>query len=883
MKSVLRSLSRQLLSGLSSTRLAPRFRSRGPGLLLASGLLVATHGFAQVAPAASEPAGSNILELDKLQVNADPAESALPVRPVNTIYGLPQAILDTPRSVTQISPEELKYDAITTVVDFAKYTPGVNFNAEKNNSRGPSLRGAFGDIYQNGFWLAPGVHPLQLAAYESVDIVAGPAGVIFGPTQRTSSFINYTTKSPDFSKQWTEVSLNIGRWVAGGGSYSQNVAQVDTTGPIIPDKLAYRASVVVAGPDTYYEGIKNEYYNAFATLAWRPNSRLTVDWNVQFGRYDYQDVRGWNRVTQDLVDNGNYITGTAVPIIRGGPTGFYSPVVDGSGAVTGYVTRTRQAATGKYTAGAAYTPAATATSANTVAGWLLNPTGVRQIEPYQGENSPTEDFNDTKELITQLRVRVRLGEQTFLANGTNYQHYKSAVNGTGMFVYGYTGDYAENRTELQDSREYRLGGVRIKHDSNTGLSLRYNEVDNVSGNPGAFWSSPIDLLGTARHSVNGLFDTTVIDPAVGTGNTGKAVSTKFGSIWFPSAYPTDYPGVYTAAGVANSSVGRSKLFQAGLFTQHNLDLGGRWGLNVGGRINRVHAEISNPYPNPTIPKTVTGGDTGSYWLPSGTGSLTFKPAKWDTVYFSYGYSQAINGSASQGLLWDTSTGTTQPVLGEKNFHSVSELFEFGNKAEIIPGKLFASASVYRQTRVAPIQTINGVGEDSARLRAQGAELSLRYEPSRQISAGVNYSYTDVIYLNYAASVQSPYGFVADNETPFALTSSAGLVPVGNYRLSAVPLNSGSAFFSYRFLSGFGIKVSAWVQGETRYKIAYPVTIPVQHNVDISISYRQPKWYAQVDLLNVTDRRNFANVGVDSVDFLQPLPRFGVQGKIGYRF
>lgn len=837
---------------------------------------------AEAAEISSDTVGT-LLELDKLQISADGTDSALPARPVSTIYGLPQAVIDTPRSITQITAEELKFDPITSTTDFIKYTPGVNFNAEKNNARGPSVRGAFGDIYQNGFWLAPGVHPLQLAAYEGVDLVSGPAGVIFGPTQRTSSYVNYTTKTPDFSKSWTEVSLNLGRWVAGGGSYTQNVAQIDTTAPLIPDKLAYRVSLVGAGSDTYYDGIKNEYYNAYAALSWRPTGRVTIDWNGQFGRYDYQDVRGWNRITQDLVDNGNYITGSSVPIIRGGPTGFYSPVVDGAGNVTGYLTRTRNATSGKYLAGAAYTPAATATSANTVAGWLLSPTGVRKIEPNWGENSPTEDFNDTEEIITQLRARVQLGDNSLLTVGVNYQRLETAVSGTGMFIYGYTGDYFENRTEFVHSREYRFGGNTIKHDSNTGLSLRYNEINNVSGNPGAFWSSPIDLFGNAKHSVNGLFGTTVIDPAVGSGNTGQAVATKFGSIWFPSTYPTEYSGVYTAAGVANSSVNFSRLFQTGLFTQHNFDFNGKWGLNLGGRINRADATIRNHYPNPTIPKTVTNGDEQSYWIPAGSGSLTFKPVKWDTFYVTYGYSEAINGSASQGLLWDTSTGTTAPVLGEKNFHSVSELFEVGNKAEIIPSKLFASLSLYHQTRVAPIQTVNGVGQDSAQLRARGVEVTLRYEPSRRISTGLNYSYTDIIYLDYAASVQSPYGFVADNETPFALTSSAGLVPIGNYRLSAVPLNSASAYVTYRFDNGFGAKLSAWVQSDSRYKIAYPVTIPSQYNVDLSVWYRQPKWYAQVDFLNITDQVNFANVGVDSVDFLQPLPRFGIQGKIGYRF
>jgi hypothetical protein len=834
---------------------------------------------------AGNSSGGDIVKLGLLVVSDSSSDaSALPSRPLSSVFGVEQSILDSPRAITEVTSEELKFDPVHSYGDFVKYTPSVNFNTEMNGSRAPSIRGAPGDVYQDGLWLAPARHPFEQNSYESVDIVAGPAGVIFGPTQRTSSYINYTTKQPYFDKQQTEIDVTFGDWVTGGGSFNNLIQDIDTGGPIIPGKLAYRASLETSESDTYYQGIKAGYWTLFTALGWRPTSRLSVDFNLNYGSYDYTETRGWDRVTQDLIDNGNYITGTAVPIIRGGPTGFYSAVVDSAGNVTGYVTRVSLGG-GKYKVGTAYTPPATATASNTVFGWVLNPTGIKKIYGWQDESNPETDFSHTTQLIAQEAVRDVISDNLTLSNSTVDQRYEIQTVGEGMFIYATRSDYGENRTEAKYKNEYKVLGQDLKHDSDTGFSLRWSRVYYVSGSPGAFWSSPIDILGSEPIGVNGLFGTTVINPAVGNPGKGGPVTTKFGSIWFPAAYPTDFSGVYTTPGVQSGSVGRSKTLQPSFFTQHNFLLNDQWGLDLGSRLTYVEADIGNPYPDPSIPKTLTLGATGYYWLPAETASLTYKPTKQSSLYLTYGYSLAINGygSGTSGLSWDSSTGTTIASLGTENFHSVSAIYELGYKIELIPNKLFATIDAYHQTRVLPIQTVNGIGADSASERVQGIESTIRYQPNRNFSAGLNYSYLDAIYINYAAAVQTPYGFVADNETVFSLTSGAGILPVKNYRLSGVPRSSDSVYAAYRFDNGFGIKTSVWYQTPTLYKIATNVIIPAQYNVDVSLSYQRPRWFAQIDLMNLTNQHNFATLGVDSVDFIQPLAPLALEGKFGIRF
>lgn len=853
---------------------------------------------AQAAPASSAqtPAGADTstkakaptaLQTVEVSDEASSAPTALPVTPVSSVHGVDETVQDTPRAITEISADQLKADPITSYDDFISYAPSVNFNTQQNSARAPSIRGAAGDVYQNGLWLSPARHPFEQSFYQGVDIVSGPAGVVFGPTANTSSYINYTTKQPYFDATHGEVDVTIGRLNSGGESYPDSSLVVDAGGPILRDKLGIRASFEDADGDHYFlKGIHQNAYDAYIALGWRPTSRISVDWNADFGNYNYQDTRGWNRVTQDLIDHRHYLTGTAVPIITGGPTGYYSAVVDRGGNVTGYITRLNQGG-GVFLQGAAYTPAAVATSSNKIYGWVLDPTGTQRIAPNQDESNPGTDFGHTNEFITQERTTIDLGNAGSLVNRTNYQHYQTSLSGEGMFVWASKNDYVENRTEYNRSDSWQIAGRVLRDDSNTGVSVRYSQVDYLSGAPGGtigFWSNAVDILGSEPIGLNGLFGTQVVNPSVGLTGLGGPVSTKFGSIWFGPLYPTSHAGIYSMPGVVSASVANSETIEPAFFTQHNFSLGNQWGLNLGARFTEVYANIDNPVQDPLVAKTVTNGASGRYTLPNYTASLTYKPIQRNTAYVTFGYEQAINGGGSQsGLVWDSSSGTTQPTLGTKNFHSVSQLEEVGDKIELVPGQLFATVDAYHQTRVLPIQVVNGVGTDSADLRVQGFEATLRYQPNRNLSAGLNYGYIDAIYLNYAASVEDPYGFVADNKTVFNLTSSAGILPVKNYNLSDLPHNDASAYVAYRFDNGFGVKVSGWLQSSQLYKIAENVIIHSQYDLDVALSYNRPRWFVQVDFLNVTSQLNFANAGVDSIDFLQPLDPFGARARFGYRF
>ena len=86
--------------------------------------------------------------------------------------------------------------------------------------------------------------------------------------------------------------------------------------------------------DSYYENTHDSYNDFFGALGWRPNKTTAVDFNIEYGHYDWIVNNFQNRVTNDLIRNETYLAGPSTPIIQVGSS-YYSPVLDASGAPTG--------------------------------------------------------------------------------------------------------------------------------------------------------------------------------------------------------------------------------------------------------------------------------------------------------------------------------------------------------------------------------------------------------------------------------------------------------------------------------------------------------------------------------------------------------------------
>jgi hypothetical protein len=816
--------------------------------------------------------------------------TVLPDRSPTSIYGTETSVLDTPRSISQISAEQLLHDPLRSTDDFVKYAPGITRGGGQGNNAAPTIRGLLAEVFQNGqrIYKDGNDHPLNLNAFESADIVAGPSSVIFGPSSGTGGYVNYLTKKPYFDRQHTQFTAQVGTWVPGDSSesYPDVSVMADTGGPI-SDKLAYRISVKGQRGATYYRNVRNNYNSFYGALSWHPSSSVRVDWNGSYDNYyNFNVTRGLNRPTQQLVDDGLYYGGRATPLINTPGVGIWSPVFASSNptaAPIGWQLRNRNAQA-QYVPGAVQTtplPGATPAQAGTIVGWVYDPTipgnGLTDIKGSVGSGRP-EDINKAKRYISQLQVGVDLAPDVDVLSSTYFQRSVNTNDSVGSFLYQNRSNLIDQRLELRAKASGSLFGLPVTLQSNTGVSYRSLTYSALSANSN-FNYNPYDLtLDPSTITPSALYGLPLADPNVSGSWIGAPGvpqrSPYFGYLNLPVMVPVQ-GGLYAEiggsppGGAVYTSAGHIR--QASLFTQQNLSIADTFGVNLGVNITRVDAEIRNPvFLNAA---QAARRDSGSYTLPSYQGSVWLKPTANTTLYFTYDRSTAVNtGVFGSFLTWGPNN-----QLNDLSFDSISELYEAGIKADILPGKLFASATGFVQSR----QLTPDLNGNIAKVRIKGAEASLRFQGSRNFSAGANFTWLDGVNTYIVPGGFSPFGFVADNATVFGdsnrLIGRAG----GRYPLPGVPKFSVNGFADYHFDNGLGAQVEAWWTDKFITNLSSTVVAPAGHQANLTIYYRQPAYDVSLRLLNFTDQRNYLNA-LTAGEFLQPTAPFSVQAQVSFR-
>ncbi|THD03067.1 hypothetical protein B1810_10755 [Panacagrimonas perspica] len=880
---------------------------------------------APVEPVAEQNAQTDDADADVANIivegNLDARTSRIPTAPTPSIYGIDASILDTPRSISQINEEQLTTDLIRSADDLVKYAPGLTRGGGQNVSLTPQIRGQNSELFQNGQRIYSERRPTNLNAYEGADIVAGPSSVVFGPVGGAGGYINYVTKKPDFRDSHSEFTSQIGTWVPGGGSHDTSRLTFDTTGPI-NDKLAYRLSVTRQKADDYYDNVKNNFDAFFAAVSWVPKSNVRVEWNGSYDDYyNFNVTHGWNRQTQDLVDSygQDYSAGRATPILRGpdgnGGTVTWSPVFqsgDPTSPVTGWQVRTpvrntdgRYAYT-QYTAGPiqplATRPGATAATAGTLLGFVYDPSlqgnGLASIDP--NESGRAADKNAARRLSTQLNVAWDVSPTFSLVNSTLLQDNHDYLNSVGTFLGSWDTSIFEHRLEARLRREFTLFGQPVQHGSNTGGSWRREDENRLSSNVN-FLINMFDLTQDPDNKypgyIYGLFNQRGTAPgqnpnANAAGGSGAWRGTPgvpqnspyFGYVNLPPAYPVR-ENLY-----AELLPGRSYAYETettSLFTQHNFTLGEQFGLNVGGSRSFVSAKAENPL-HPDGVANTERSDSGRFRLTAFQVSPYWKPVSNVTLYFTSDNTLTFStgNSTTPAVPTGAAAGTAGGVwkLNANNFKNDTEMQEVGIKYDVIPNQLFATLAGYKQQR--DIASQNAAGETLInRFKFEGYEASLRYQPTRQIAAGLNLSKVEAKINGVTSFSFSPVGFVPDNATVFGDSNVLNQRPAGDFKAAGLPEYSTSAFVSYRHDSGFGGELSGWWTSDWYTHLDHRVKVPSSFNVDLNLSYRQPAWEVGVLLSNLTDEENFVNAlaGATAPEFLQPMRPFSVLGQVTLRF
>ncbi|HWA85773.1 MAG TPA: TonB-dependent receptor [Opitutus sp.] len=550
---------------------------------------------ATVIPASAQsdatPSDDETVQLEKLDVNQVPIEQQiLPTsRPFNSVFGTDDNIVNVPRNVTIISRQQLSDIDISSVLDFSKLTSSsyttTNFGAPAN----PSIRGQSADLFINGvrgrITSNGNGLPLDFNSVESVNIVKGPATAVQGTSMYVGGFIDLITKRPYFDGFKGSVSATI-------GSYNQKEWNVDVGGPL-SKQLAYRFSYSGVDSNGYYHDYYNKNNSFYGAMTYRPSDNYELFVNASASWYRYTENWGINRVTQDLIDNGMYITGV------NDNNGAGAPLSDPQNS--------------KYVLD----------SGNQLA---IGPTvkldrHVRLLSP--GNHSTGREFNAQAIQTYRAEGDFKIVNNSFFSytdRNTLSGYYYSEIIDPSWFV--------ESRTELVITKPW----VEI----NTGLDLRYQRTtayDDYFFEPANVWDLTKDLHYVNVYNADAFYGRFVGQPVPG------------------------WPDRYATQGTINGDTNDSYATTVGPFFQATWHLGSMVDIRSGIREDRFHANVIDPlWPDPKPDSSISVWDpsyNASFVLkPTNTSSLYFTYNFSKNTSGAVGNGGGITGWDSTGLMLD---------------------------------------------------------------------------------------------------------------------------------------------------------------------------------------------------------------------------------------
>ncbi|MBA4207936.1 MAG: TonB-dependent receptor [Parvibaculum sp.] len=244
-------------------------------------------------------------------------------QPSDLLFGLKKPLLETPRSATFVSDETLAAYGIETVDDLTAVSPGTFTASYYGVSGALNVRGLLAETYFHGFKRIEnrGTYQTPIGAASRVDILRGPPTANFGPG-KVGGMLNFEPKTAKISEEagyMTEVSGEVNATL---GSYDKKNGSFEVGIPLNFGDTAGGVFVYAEIEDSksFYRGIEPEHQLIQTTAQFETLNGWRYGGGVMYYNSDgYLQTPGWNRVTQDLIDNGNYTTGTnsGVPDLNG--------------------------------------------------------------------------------------------------------------------------------------------------------------------------------------------------------------------------------------------------------------------------------------------------------------------------------------------------------------------------------------------------------------------------------------------------------------------------------------------------------------------------------------------------------------------------------------
>ncbi|TFE71568.1 hypothetical protein A7Q10_04430 [Methylacidiphilum caldifontis] len=730
----------------------------------------------------------------------------------SSIYGPELSLLDIPRNVTSISQEELHTVMAQTVNDLVAFNPSINPTQSTGNVVSePVVRGLPATVFRNGmlvgFSSGGNWGPIaNINADESLDLVTGPVGVVFGPQEFAGGYLNELTKQPFFDRFHADTYYTI-------GMYDTNFWNVDLGGPIKQGKLAYRLDYFGQdgyGPYNYYDGSYLNRQCAYLALSWIPTSKFRMDWNGEVDLNHFVPYAGINRPTQNLIDNGLYQSGNWI--------GYYTPPVSPSQPF------------GQFHPGIGTPPPGF--------GYAIDWGPLVPISSRANIFDTPFDFSRQLYAVSQLISSLELTEELALVNNSLFEYYQTniaqPIPDPTWVVMPYGINLAD-RLELRFNEENE-GNKNFWQYIDSGIAFRYLTDLEYSGS----WHP-------TTNQANLTEPLTFLDASVPV-PYALAISPAYNNPFLTDIPIPGYSGEYF--NVDNFASTQCQFFEFSPFLQDIFHFGDKFSLLFGSRLDCYFVEASPPEGTPAAllyPQTAYQASSMSALLPQLTLSPTYKPFPWMSCYATYYFGQ----TTAQSIL-----GSFAPEFTSTYYHQTQGFYEVGTKMSLLKDRLFLWLSGYIQSGFIPAFVLPGGTTPTVSATVEGIQIQGNYRFNRSFWATFGFNYMQGLENWTQTDGVGPTTFTPYSATVAALynlpVSQIISLPPGIYPFIGFPKEYGNLMLSYQAPWGGGISLWAIAQGGQFLSYNYSTRAPAWYTLNASIFYSRKNWELRIWFYNLTD-------------------------------
>lgn len=741
---------------------------------------------------------------------------------VESVMGFEKSLLELPRSASTISYEQIERFNIKDIDELVSLAPGSFTQSFFGVAGSLDVRGTPGETYFRGIRRLdnPGNYPTPIGAADRIDVVRGPASPISGPS-KIGGYLNFEPKSAR-AAGGQYLAENEGEISLTGGSWDRSVLTAEVGGPgkLFGNDFGFYIYGEIEDSDSFYNNSATEQTLLQASFDMDVNNQLRFQWGGMYHDFEGNQVAGWNRLTQDLIDNGRYVTGSPLPLDTDNDGSISHPeYLAGLGNPFVLVGQGQQ----NPPTSVADLQGQVPVPANI---GLVDP-GVVKLDMDQVLVAP-DDTLENESLVLYFDVIYLFDNGIQVKNQLYYEEYDNLNENAYGFSQFHDTWVVENK--LVFSGKMESGGLTTSWQLSP--SIRHTDFEHGDDFINEYFDRR-DLTGPS----------TALDR--------RLLSTRSGD-----NYSTYFVGDYTNLGLA---------------ALVNLDWESGLDITLGVRYDTLDLDSKQEdnlllFPdNGGVPFSEDDTVDGVSW----TASISYDTGIGITPYITASEQSTV--VAGQGAELDAGDIASDAVF------DTSELMEFGIKGSFLDNRLYMALSVYEQERtdrsaqsIVTNQTTN----------TEGMEFETRWQVTDRFLATFGYSKIEV--TNLATERDGfRFSFIGADDLPGVNgadmygTAVFGLVFTDDARRAGMPENIFSITGTYDFTDNFAGHFSIINAEEVDSGLSGGVELPDYTLVNLGGVYYTENWQFSLNVKNVTDeeyfRSNFPNL-FGSTIVLPELPR-----------